>query len=295
MNPGPPSTPVAVTPPCHTQDVLNTSEDLPIGARGRGAATAEVGEETPTAAFEGVFAATWPAAPQAKKRKQGPGRRGQPGAPAKRSKRPKKSAGTVSGSSRKGGRRAGTSVIDGISAVPLGEEGTAGSGAAAMPSGGEGTGSGAAPAEPSGERDQGEASQEGAQEPGENVATPSESGVRAHMSHEEQRAQANWTAAIMKVDELKPKSYKDYVRALRTYKVGEQPFDVLANLGSSHLSPLISLHCAHLQAGCLKDVDRWGPVSRSVAFSNPLLDSQVGASLHVPHLMWGFSSFETRI
>ena len=50
---------------------------------------------------------------------------------------------------------------------------------------------------------------------------PSGTGVPGHMSHAEQLAQANWTAAIMKVDELKPKSYKDYIRALKTYKVRE--------------------------------------------------------------------------
>jgi hypothetical protein len=55
------------------------------------------------------------------------------------------------------------------------------------------------------------------------------------MSLEDQQAQASWTAAIMKVGELKPKSYKDDIRALRTYKVGEQSMIVLIVWGCNLL------------------------------------------------------------
>jgi hypothetical protein len=69
----------------------------------------------------------------------------------------------------------------------------------------------------------------------EDAAAPGGSGVPGHMSLEDQQAQASWTAAIMKVGELKPKSYKDYIRALRTYKVGEQSMIVLIVWGCNLL------------------------------------------------------------
>jgi hypothetical protein len=65
-------------------------------------------------------------------------------------------------------------------------------------------------------------SREGGQGSNGAAAAPSGSEEPKQMSHEEQLAQANWTAAIMKVDELKPKSYKDYIRALKTYKVRQR-------------------------------------------------------------------------
>jgi hypothetical protein len=204
VDPGPPFTPSTAPLAC-TKDVPEASKDLPIGVR---AASGSGGVDVSTADFEGVFSATLAEGPPARKRKRGPGRRGQPGASAKKSKR-KPSTGNFPRSVRPGGRRAGTSVIDGIWARPSAE--------------GWAQGPSAVNPDTSGERHQGQASREGGQEPEEHAAAPGGSEVPGHMSLEDQQAQASWTAAILKVGKLKPKSYKDYIRALRTYKVGQQP------------------------------------------------------------------------
>lgn len=259
VNPGPPSRPATASPPCQSEEILEENEDLPIGARARGAPGDEEGANVSPGGFEGVFSAVRTEAPQARKRKRGPGRRGQPGPPAKRKKRPRTGTDNVSVNGRTGGRRAGTSVIDGISAMPAPEDGR-GPGASQSEvleehscdqasqegvqapgeheggqesgerqggrrsgdrEGSQGSGGSERGQEP-GERERSQGSEEhdGGQGPGVRAEAPSGTGVPGHMSLEDQQAQANWTAAIMKVDELKPKSYKDYVRALRTYKVG---------------------------------------------------------------------------
>jgi hypothetical protein len=117
------------------------------------------------------------------------------------------SAGAASGKSRRGGRKAGTGVLDGFSA-PEPVETRAGLGTNEEERGTTCPGNGNE-----------QIFKTGARGSADIVEAPSETDVPGQMSHEDQLAQANWTAAILKVDELKPKSYKDYNRALKTYKV----------------------------------------------------------------------------
>ncbi|GAQ88550.1 putative Transcription activator [Klebsormidium nitens] len=181
-NPGPASPPPRST----CEEEHEDSEDVPIDLRGRRTAAAAGGGDVLSPNFEGIPQEPQPEAPR-RKRKRNQGTGGATGAPVRRATG--RGGSTGAGRSRRGGRRAGTSVLDGISAEP----GTSGNGS-------EQTSGQAAPG-----------SADAAESPGG-------TGVPGHMSHEDQQAQANWTAAIMKVDELKPKSYKDYIRALRTYK-----------------------------------------------------------------------------
>ncbi|GAQ92643.1 putative Transcription activator [Klebsormidium nitens] len=199
-NPGP------ATPSPHSnldQGEDDDRADVPIGQRGQ--RTAAAADGTPSSRSQGTPQEPEPQGPP-RKRKRNQARGGATGAPVRRTSGRGGSAGAASGRSRRGGRRAGTSVLDGIAAEPPGmQSGIPGTSREEPETRGPAEGNEQA----SGEENQGS----------ENAPdAPSGTGVPGYMSHAEQLAQANWTAAIMKVDELKPKSYKDYIRALKTYK-----------------------------------------------------------------------------
>lgn len=161
------------------------SEDVPIGVRNqRGPASGE-GDERSTAEFEDLFQAEQTAAP-VRKRKRGLGT----GAAAWKRKACGAGTGAASKNNRKGGRRAGPAC----STVFLHRQ----------------------------EREQAPPVRMGRTREGDHgleSAPETHGDVPEGMSHKEQQAQASWTAAILKVAELKPKSYKDYIRALKTYKM----------------------------------------------------------------------------
>lgn len=142
-----------------------------------------------------------PAAAPTKKRKRAPrnGAGRKPGIPAHK----KTGMGSNGKPGQRAGRKASTSVLDGIAAP--GEPGGGNGNAPVQPPAGacstfEDPNSSAGSADPS---------------------SSTQPDGPEEMSEEEQRAEACWNSAVMKVNELAPSSKRDYLRALKTYKVSK--------------------------------------------------------------------------
>jgi hypothetical protein len=177
--------------PSTGEDHTEASKDQPTGARIRpstreGASTAD--SSPPPAAIPPSAA---PGTTRKRVRGKGAGRN--PWVPVRRKK------GTAA--ARPVGRKAGTSVLPGIAAPQQSPNGTRSTQARSH--------SGTCPTS------EGPVSSEGNASP----SSDPQPQAAEDMSEEEQRAEACWNSALMKVKELAPSSKRDYLRALSTYKV----------------------------------------------------------------------------